>query len=38
MLADGGVCGLPGFELRHAVGAPAAAEEDDDERADGEEV
>ena len=32
------ICGLPGFELGHAVGAPAASEEEDDERADGEEV
>ena len=37
-LADGGEGGLPGFELGHAVGTPAAAEEEDDERADGEEV
>jgi len=29
---------LPGFELRHAVRAPAAAEELDDERPKGEEV
>ena len=36
--ADGGEGLLPGFELGHAVGAPAAAEEEDDERADGEEV
>ena len=38
VLADGGVGCLPGFELGHAVGAPAASEEEDDEWADGEEV
>jgi hypothetical protein len=38
LFADGGEGGLPGLELSHAVGAPAAAEEDDDERADAEEV
>ena len=37
-VADGGEGGLPGFELGHAVGAPAATEEVDDERADAEEV
>ncbi len=37
-LAEGGEGGLPGFELGHAVGAPAAAEELDDERADGKQV
>ena len=37
-LADGGECGLPGFELGDAVGTPAATEESDDEWADGEEV
>ena len=38
LFADGGEGGLPGFELGHAVRAPAAAEEDNDERADAEEV
>ena len=38
MLADGGEGGLPGFELSHAVGTPAATKEADDERADGEQV
>ena len=38
LFADLGERGLPSFELGHAVGAPAASEEDDDERADGEEV
>jgi len=38
LFADGGESGLPGFELGHAVGAPAAAKEDDDERADAEQV
>jgi len=36
--ANGGIEGLPGFELGDAVGAPTAAEEIDDERAEGEEV
>ncbi len=36
--ADGGEGGLPGFEFRHAIRAPAAAEEGDDEGADGKEV
>jgi len=38
LFADGGEGGLPGFELGHAVRAPAASEEEDDERADAEEV
>jgi hypothetical protein len=38
LFADGGEGGLPGFELGHAVRAPATAEEEDDERADAEEV
>ncbi len=38
LFADGGEGGLPGFELGHAVGAPAASEEEDDEWADGQEV
>lgn len=37
-LADGREGGLPGFELGHAVGTPAAAEEVNDERADRENV
>lgn len=37
-LAELGIEGLPGFELRHAVGAPAAAEELDDQRAEREQV
>ena len=36
--SGGGVELLPGFELGHAVGAPASAEELDDDGADGEEV
>jgi len=38
LFADLGKGLLPGFELGHAVGAPAASEEEDDERADAEEV
>ena len=38
LFADLGEGGLPGFELRHAVRTPAAAEKDDDERADAEQV
>jgi len=38
LFANGGEGLLPGFELGHAVGAPAAAEEEDDEWADAEEV
>jgi len=38
LFAEGGERSLPGFELGHAVRAPAAAEEEDDERADAEEV
>src|SRR5258708_4378377 len=37
-LAELGVEVAPGFELGDAVGAPAAAKEVDDERAEGEEV
>ncbi len=37
-VADGGEGGLPGLELGHAVGTPAAAEEVDDEGADAEEI
>jgi len=37
-LADGGEGSLPGFELGHAVGTPAATEEVNDERADRENV
>ena len=37
-LAEGAVEVAPGFELGDAVGAPAAAEELDDERAEGEQV
>ncbi len=37
-VSDGGERRLPGFELGHAVGAPAATEEVDDEGADAEEV
>jgi hypothetical protein len=37
-IADGGEGRLPGFELSHAVGTPAATEEVDDEGADGEEI
>ena len=36
--AEGGIEVAPGFELGDAVGAPAAAEEIDDERAEGEQV
>ena len=36
--ANGGESRLPGFELGHAVGAPASAKEKDDERADAEQV
>jgi len=38
VLADGGEGGLPGFELGHAVGTPAATKEGDDEGANAEEV
>ena len=38
VLADGGEGCLPGFEFGHAVRTPAATEETDDERADGEQV
>jgi hypothetical protein len=37
-LAEAGIEGAPGFELGDAVGAPAAAEEIDNEGAEGEEV
>ena len=36
--ADSREGSLPGFELGHAVGAPASAKEKDDERADAEQV
>ena len=36
--ADFGEDRLPGLQLGHAVGAPAATEEGDDERADREQV
>ena len=38
VVADGGEGGLPGFELGHAVGTPAATEEVNDEGADREKV
>jgi len=38
LFADCGEGGLPGFELGHAIGAPAASEEEDDERADAKQV
>ena len=38
LFADSGEGGLPGLKLGHAVRAPASAEEDDDERADAEQV
>ena len=38
LFADGWEGGLPGLKLSHAVRAPAATEEDDDEGADAEQV